>query len=113
MDNQINSDDLWSIINGKCTLPEAMKYMGVSDENINSQMNNIKENDVNDSFSYSGFCHLVKVSAYLKLIELNQVDVSKIFNFGSHSFDDNPRNGDIGMRGNKTYVFKDEWKLMY
>ena len=111
MKKSLKIKQLWMIINAKYTLPEMMKYFGFSDIGVKKKMATIKRADIHDASSYFSLSHTLVLMAYRELIELKEIDGTKIFNLATHSFDGKNRHMDIGISKNNIYIYSNEqWK---
>lgn len=115
MTGQLKKEDCWEILNGKCTLPKAMKMCGVSKIEVDKTIDEIKQADMLDSSNYFAIASMFTKLAYLRLIELKEIDDTKIFNLASKKYDDGmARYGDMGVMGEKSYYYANgEWIFMF
>lgn len=110
----ITTKSLWKILNGECTLPEALKKFGSEQEAIDEITTRLKKADKADVSNYAAFCHWIKVITYKELVGRGKVDSTKIFNLATNSFDGEGRSGDMGISGCKNYIFLNEsWKIAF
>jgi len=92
------SESYWKILRGECTLPEAMRIMGATEDVITESMNEIKERDTVHCYTYFNSSWLHQWLAYQKLVELGEISADEIF-----WQRDTPVHGDIGFNGNEMY----------
>lgn len=110
----MDTNKLWDIVNGKCTLPESMNHLGYSKEEIKKIMDLIKVEGNVSSFHFIMMSNLIFKWAYKKLVELKKIDSTRIFNIANKSFDGECREGDLGIMGNKDYIYKNrEWRFLF
>ena len=107
---KIKKEDCWNILNGKCTLPEVMRIFGRTQTEIDKTIEEIKHADRHDSSNYFALATMFTIEAYLHLVELKEIDDTKIFNLASKKYDDgNAILGDIGVMGKKIYYKNRTW----
>lgn len=112
MNKEALSADYWKILKGECTLPEAMKIFGASQEVVDISMNEIGQ----DTGSYFKSSMLNTLFAYAKLVTLKEIDATRLWNFAAKDYDtrSNARHGDLGCRNGEVMRFTgDKWELMY
>ena len=97
---KLEKEDCWKILNGECTLPEVMKMFGGNQTEIDKTIEEIKQADRHDSSNYFALASMFAKVAYLRLVELKEIDDTKIFNLASKKYDDiEARFGDMGVMG--------------
>lgn len=109
----MNIEKLWDIVNGKLSLPNTMYAFSAKKEEISKAIEEISKKDIHDSSAYFSTGLFFTRLAYNKLIELGEIDPTKIFNLATKSFDDNqkPSFFDVGLRGNEILVYNGkEWR---
>lgn len=107
----MTKEEAWTIVNGKCTLPEAMKIFGRTETEINEKMEDLKSRQ--SSFAYFAIGNTYASLSYDFLVKEGEIDNTKIFNMASKSFDESLNMiGDIGKMGDKTYRYTNEgWQI--
>lgn len=110
----MEKENLWKILQGKSTMPYAIKYFGASEKEISEIMTEIKEADKHDATNYFIMGQQLARMAYDKLVELNEIDSTKIFNLATHSSEGQSYLGDMGFCGDKTYRYTNEgWQFLF
>jgi len=105
-------EEAWKVVNGKTTLPEAMKIFGRTDDEIKEKIDDL--NSRKATFAYFAIGNTYVTLAYDYLVKEGEIDSTKIFNLASKSFDESEnRQGDMGRAGDKRYIFTDDkWKQL-
>lgn len=107
------AEKYWKILKGKCTLKEASILMGADEAQANQIVGDVKEADMGmeTASNFFGVSMAVTKSAYRNLIELNEIDTTRIFNLATHEYDGDAmaQLGDIGIRGNQNFIFNNGW----
>ena len=109
----MTTEQAWSVVNGKVTLPEAMKIFGRTDDEIKEKIEDL--NSRKATFAYFAIGNTYAGFAYDFLVQRGEIDNTKIFNLASKSFDESEnRQGDMGRMGDERYIFtNNEWKKCY
>lgn len=101
------TNNMWKILKGETTLPEALRYFETPQQEINAMMNGINSSD------YYVVSNVLKRKAYDYLLSVNEISADKVFNMGSNSIEEVPRHGDMGFRGKSCYVYtNNEWTVL-
>lgn len=98
-------ENLWKILKGELTLPEMMRYFGRTEQQISEIMKELKEADNFDTRNHFVLAHYLVRRAYDKLCELGEIDGTKIFNLATKSFDGKNEFHDLGVCGDKNYIY--------
>lgn len=110
----MEKENLWKILQGKSTMPDAIKYFGASEKESSDIMTEIKEADKHDAMNYFVMGQQLARMAYDKLVEIGEIDSTKIFNLATHSFEGENHLGDVGFCGDKTYRYGNEgWQFLF
>jgi len=112
---KLKKEDCWKILNSKCTIPEVIKMFGGNQTEIDNTIEEIKQADRHDSSNYFALTSIFTKGAYLRLIELKEINNTKIFNLASKKYDDrDARLGDMGVMGEKNYRYANgAWEFMF
>lgn len=94
------SEDCFKVLKGECTLPEAMKIFGVSDEEIIRIIDELKSPDRIYSYSHSYMLigNIYKYMAYQKLVEIGEISADEVYYSRG-----TPLVGDLGFKGDGTW----------
>ena len=104
----MGKEEYWNILNNKCTLAQTMRMFGVTQDEVNKTIEETKQVDVHDSSCYYAISGMFARLAYLKLVELKEIDSTRIFNLANKKYDDEKAMlGDIGLKGEDTYYYMD------
>ncbi len=101
---------LWNILNGKCSMLDAIKYFGASKKDADEIMEEIKNADKDDSMNYLITGQQLSKRAYNELVELGEIDKTEIFNLATCSSDGKGSHGDIGFCADKIYRYEEGWQ---
>lgn len=100
MKTVLKKEDYWKILNGKLTLIETMKLLGLHNPNTNKDIKNI------NSLEYAALAAMLMTTAYRELIKLKEIDTTKIFNLGNKKYEGNgDMFGDIGLKEDEKYNY--------
>jgi hypothetical protein len=110
MNNQPTKDDLWKVLRGEYTMPEVLRVFGKSQDDIDEVMGSIGTN----AFKLQIYSVMYKSMAYMMLRDMNEIDESKIYNFATNKYDNEPSaQGDFGLMCNDIYRFTgSEWQIL-
>ncbi len=105
---EISTENLWKILDSKCTIPEALSIFGYPQKEIDEMVDGLKDVGVSLFPSAS-----IKIQAYKLLLEKKGISDSEIFNFGGPK-EAAIRQGDLGIKGNEVYCYRDgEWQYCF
>lgn len=107
----------WNILRqDKYTLPEVMELLGDSPNQIDKALEEIKQADKHDTSNYFALSFNFGQMAYLRLVELGEIDGTEMFNLqtGKYASEGEAALGDIGMKGNQTFRYSHpQWIFMF
>ena len=101
----MNVEKLKDILCRKCTIGEAIDFFCE-----NTKASEYNNEDIFQEFNDS---QLILKLAYSKLVELGEIDTTKIFNTASSSFDGEHHVGDIGFCDDRIYLYVDTWMPLF
>ncbi len=113
MKEDIEIQDLWTILRGECSLPHMMKLFGLTYEEIKTSMEHIKQSDKHDSSTFFDTANIYSNLAYRLLVKKGEIPADHIFNAATSRVENTGSIGDIGYTMEKTYRFNgNKWEEM-
>lgn len=105
----MNTQNLFNILHGKCTLAQAYNYLDIELQKSEQATNLLTPIDKHDVSNYFMEFLSLSVIAYHVLVGMGEIDGTKIYNMANCSHEKENHWGDIGISKSGTYIFKNDW----